>query len=257
MPNSIATIGGGAFRDCKSLQSIDIPNSVTTIEEDAFYACESLQSIDIPNSVTTIGNCAFCGCSSLLSIDIPNSVTSIGRGVFCDCKSLLNIDISGNVISLVISIENNDFCGCESLQNINVIGDSPYYTSIDGILFSKDESAIIKFPEGKRLTEYKIPNNVIVIWEYAFRNCIFLQSIDIPNNTTRIGEYAFENCTALQHIHMHHKNIKDYFIYIEYNVFHGINFDECTLYVPSGSRWAYRHHPVFEEFKNIVTVKEL
>lgn len=219
--------------------------------------CKSLQITNISNNVTIIKKYAFYGCKSLQSINIPNSVTTIEEHAFYACKSLLNIDISGNVISLVISIENNDFCGCESLQNINVIGDSPYYTSIDGILFSKDESAIIKFPEGKRLTEYKIPNNVIVIWEYAFKTCIFLQSIDIPNNTTRIGEYAFENCTALQHIHMHHKNIKDYFIYIEYNVFHGINFDECTLYVPSGSRWAYRHHPVFEEFKNIVTVKEL
>ena len=155
----------------------------------------------------------------------------------------LSIDsLGGDILAVNVYVEvaTPEFdvvsTGGESLQNINVIGDSPYYTSIDGILFSKDESAIIKFPEGKRLTEYKIPNNVIEIWEYAFRNCIFLQSIDIPNNTTRIGEYAFENCTALQHIHMHHKNIKDYFIYIEYNVFHGINFDECTLYVPSGSR---------------------
>lgn len=39
-------------------------------------------------------------------------------------------------------------------------------------------------------------------------------------------------------------NIKD-------NVFDGINFDECTLYIPSGTRWAYRHHPVFSKFKNI------
>ena len=30
-------------------------------------------------------------------------------------------------------------------------------------------------------------------------------------------------------------------------------FDTCTLYVPSGTRWAYRHHPVFGKFKNIVT----
>ena len=30
-------------------------------------------------------------------------------------------------------------------------------------------------------------------------------------------------------------------------------FDECVLHIPSGTRWSYRHHPIFGEFKNIVT----
>ena len=40
-------------------------------------------------------------------------------------------------------------------------------------------------------------------------------------------------------------------VVIEDYVFDGINVDECTLYIPSGTRWAYRHHPVFGKFKNI------
>ena len=59
-----------------------IPNSVTTIGEGAFSGCESLTSINIPNRVTTIGNYAFCGCTSLTSINIPNSVTTIGNSAF-------------------------------------------------------------------------------------------------------------------------------------------------------------------------------
>ncbi len=39
IPNSVTTIGEGAFRDCDSLTSINIPNSVTTIEDRAFYGC--------------------------------------------------------------------------------------------------------------------------------------------------------------------------------------------------------------------------
>jgi hypothetical protein len=30
-------------------------------------------------------------------------------------------------------------------------------------------------------------------------------------------------------------------------------YENCTLHVPVGTRWAYRHHPVFRQFKNIVT----
>ena len=42
IPNSVTTIGEGAFRDCDSLTSINIPNSVTTIEDRAFYGCTQL-----------------------------------------------------------------------------------------------------------------------------------------------------------------------------------------------------------------------
>ncbi|MBR2976412.1 MAG: leucine-rich repeat domain-containing protein, partial [Alistipes sp.] len=45
-----------------------IPDSVTTIGDGAFYGCRSLTSVTIPDSVTTIGDAAFCYCSSLTSV---------------------------------------------------------------------------------------------------------------------------------------------------------------------------------------------
>ena len=62
IPNSVTTIGEGAFNGCYSLTSINIPNSVTTIGKLAFNGCYSLTNINIPNSVITIGNSAFDGC---------------------------------------------------------------------------------------------------------------------------------------------------------------------------------------------------
>ena len=85
IPNSVTTIGEGAFNGCHFLTSIKIPNSVTTIGEGAFNGCYSLTSINIPNSVTTIGKLAFNGCYSLTNINIPNSVTTIENRVFIDC----------------------------------------------------------------------------------------------------------------------------------------------------------------------------
>ncbi len=59
-----------------------IPNSVTSIGAGAFQGCNSLTSITIPSSVTSIGNSAFANCQGLTSITIPSSVTSIGANAF-------------------------------------------------------------------------------------------------------------------------------------------------------------------------------
>lgn len=85
IPNSVTTIGSGAFSGCTSLTSITIPNSVTSIGGYAFYECSSLTSVTIPNSVISIGWSAFQSCDSLSSVTIPNSVTSIGYNAFNGC----------------------------------------------------------------------------------------------------------------------------------------------------------------------------
>ena len=82
IPNSVTSIGDGAFYEHVSLTSITIPNSVTSIGDAAFSGCSSLTSITIPNSVTSIGEHAFRSCSSLTSVTIPDSVTSIGQSTF-------------------------------------------------------------------------------------------------------------------------------------------------------------------------------
>ena len=68
-----------------------IPNSVTSIGNGAFYICLKLTSVTIPNSVTSIGDSAFYSCWGLTSVTIPNSVTSIGDGAFDYCLMLRNL----------------------------------------------------------------------------------------------------------------------------------------------------------------------
>ena len=70
IPNTVKSIGKGAFYHCIGLDSISIPNSVTSIGYSAFYHCVNLTSINIPNSVTSIGNAAFHLCNSLTDINI-------------------------------------------------------------------------------------------------------------------------------------------------------------------------------------------
>ena len=157
IPNSVTTIGEGAFCECDSLTSINIPNSVTTIGSAAFGGCDSLTSINIPNSVTTIGDSAFSGCNSLTSINIPNSVTTIDSSAFKECSSLTSINIPNSVTT----IKNSAFKECSSLTSIN------------------------------------IPNSVTTIGEDTFSSCSSLTSINIPNSVTTIGRGAFWYCCDL------------------------------------------------------------
>jgi hypothetical protein len=81
-------------------QNTTIPNSVTSIGKGAFYECTSLTSVTIPNSVTNIGQSAFRGCTSLESIKIPKSVKYIGYWAFANCKQLKKVTIRHNFIGI-------------------------------------------------------------------------------------------------------------------------------------------------------------
>ena len=85
IPNSVTTIGRGAFEYCRSLTNINIPNSVTTIGEYAFDGCKSLVNINIPNSVTTIEDGAFYGCENLPSHIKSDIIQRFGEEVFAGC----------------------------------------------------------------------------------------------------------------------------------------------------------------------------
>lgn len=108
IPNSVASIGDGAFWSCTRLITITIPESVTSIGDDAFCHCESLKSITIPEGVTSIGNSTFFYCNGLTSITIPESVTSIGNYAFKTCESLTSITIPNSVTSIGMSAF--DYC---------------------------------------------------------------------------------------------------------------------------------------------------
>jgi hypothetical protein len=97
IPNSVTTIGNGAFYYCRAMTSITIPDSVTTIGSVSFYNCDSLPSVTIGNNVTSIGSNAFIECDVLASVTFGKSVTTIGGNSFQYCVSLISITFLGLV----------------------------------------------------------------------------------------------------------------------------------------------------------------
>lgn len=94
IPESVTTIGMGAFQRCSGLTSITLPNSLETIGDGAFQSCSGLTSIVIPNSVKTIGGSVFSFCSNLTDVTIGNSVTDIYDMAFYNCRALKRLYVS-------------------------------------------------------------------------------------------------------------------------------------------------------------------
>lgn len=196
IPDSITNVEGSAFQNCEALNSITIPDSITSISDDMFFACNSLTEITIPDSVTSIGNRAFSNCASLASVTIPASVTSIGGGAFYTCPSLTEIYIP----SSVSSIERSAFKNCQSLTGINVDSGNQYYSSVEGVLFDKQQTTLITYSKGMTKESYAIPEGVTRIENDAFDYCTKLHEITIPDSVTYIGDYAFYYCYNLTEI---------------------------------------------------------
>lgn len=131
------------------------------------------------------------------SVVIPDSinglpVTGVGNATFYQCASLTNVTIGTNITS----IAGQAFVGCPNLLTITVDAGNPVYSSLDGVLFNKNRSALLYFPGG-RSGSYTIPDGVTSIPSYAFQACPNLTRLTVPGSVTSIGTLAFNADPAL------------------------------------------------------------
>ena len=155
-----------------------------------------IKMVAINGGITSIGKYAFHGCENLTEIKISESVMCIEDGAFFDCDNLMSIEIP----NIVESIGNNAFKSCDKLKQFEVSDENTTYCDVEGVLYTKDERKIIKYPEGKKETAYNIPSSVTIIGSSAFCDCTSLEKIKIPSSVVWIANSAFIGCTGLKSI---------------------------------------------------------
>lgn len=206
---AVTSIRDWAFFSCTSLISVTIPNSITNIEDYVFDSCTNLKEINVSKNneyYSSINGILFNEDKTILvkfpagktdtEYSVPNCVTSIGERAFEYCTNLEKIIISDSVIS----IGYDTFKNCTSLKEMNVNKNNKNYSSVNGVLFNKDKTILVKFPTGKSDIEYIIPDSVTNIGIGAFEYCISLEKITIGNSVTGIGNCAFSDCTNLNNV---------------------------------------------------------
>lgn len=119
-----------------------------------------------------------------------------GAMFFQDRAGITSVVIPSSVISIGESI----FSGCTSLAKITVSPDNKNYSSVDGVLFNKDMTILIRYPEGAADSSYVVPNSVVEIYSNAFIGCNSIKSITLSKGLKKIYDGTFANLTNLESV---------------------------------------------------------
>lgn len=228
----VVEIGFEALKDSKELISLKLPNSLKKIRSRAFENCTNLQSIVLPSSLESIETLAFLKCTNLPSIHLPKNLIDLGDYAFALCQSL---------------------------SSITVDEESVIFSSLDGVLYNKDLSCVIKVPQSK--TEYVFPESVKEITSSSFQYCNHLTSLDIPESVTKIPNESFYNCSSLKRIYIN-KNIDfiGFRAFAECASLSEISVDQGNMYFTTVDEILYNYDKTLLKFcppnKTSVTIEK-
>lgn len=232
-------IGSLAFKDCSSLESIDLSNAeITEIPVRAFENCTSLKSIKLPSTVTKIADNAFAGCSNLEEIKGLEQckISELSATAFDGCVRLKDINLSNATIATipdqifsgmrglisatvpktVTSIGTEVFYACKNLEMINglsdcditKIGEKAFYNcwSLKEADLSGSSLTVLPasaFKGDTALLSVKMPESLNEIGNEAFYGCSAMKKLDLNNTRlTTIGNSALSDMTSLMYINL-------------------------------------------------------
>ena len=198
------------------LESIVFPKGVEKIGDDTscFSESGSLKHIILPDGLKTIGGIQ--SCPNLTELILPDSMENIISFAFCGCESITSIRIPASVKTF----DGSCFAGCR-IKGYEMDAGNPYYTVVDGVIYSKDLSTLVAFPSDypnkhfnvpsttriiafgafmdSKIESISLPDGLLAIKGWAFQgSCI--KSISIPDSVKEVGELAFRFCERLEHI---------------------------------------------------------
>ena len=221
MPSSMESLEKGSYCDCSSLSVVNLNDGLKYIGEGSFANCSSLENIDIPESVEKFGNSAFHKCTSLLSVKIPalveylpvelfNSCSSLetvvfqeglkgmGNSVFNECINIKSISLPSTFKSFGMWV----FWDCLSVESFSVPENNPYFTSKDGILYTKDMKTLVQYPAGSTAKELNVLDGVEVLGFASCEGAYNLEKVTIPSSVRMLDGASLYKCDNLKEIQL-------------------------------------------------------
>ena len=166
IPETVTSIGEGAFADLEGLKTIIIPGTVKEIKMNAFRGNKDLETVIMEEGVESIGVSAFQGCANLKNVTMPQSLKDIKDQAFYADPNLKQITVPSGV------------------------------KTVGAYCFSGDTG----------LTKVIFENGVEELQNRVFEGCTELSQIEIPESIKSIKNAVFTGCINLETINIDSKN---------------------------------------------------
>ncbi len=226
LPSAITSLANNICKGCSALETIILPAGVSTISAYAFSDCTSLKSVVWPLQLTSIDDYAFFNCQSLPSVEFKSSVETIGAFAFAECMAFTSITIP----ETISYVGNSAFDNCNNIESMTAPFPTDYAAGVPFSYYFSNSSipSSLKHITISSINEQYLP-------DYAFLDCEHIEEIILPNGLLTIGAYTFKNCASLISL-----VIPDTVTSMGYGVLIGTNALE-NLTLPYAGRSPYRY----------------
>ena len=201
LPETVTTIGDGAFRECRGLCDVDLRSQVKSIPNNCFYNSYILQHVVLPDSLTSIGESSFRS-TRIDSLNLPSTLKTIGDYAFYDSWINYNrVEFPASLNSIGYEAfyyasfaEGIKFAGAVSIGAI-AFG----YAYIPGMLEIPTGSSINSYSFSKASLDSVSILGVINKSSYSHFEGSSVKYIELGTNEW-LGDRMFKDCSSLQTI---------------------------------------------------------
>ncbi|MBO4540655.1 MAG: leucine-rich repeat protein, partial [Bacilli bacterium] len=159
--------------------------------------------------------------------EVPEGVREIDPKAFYDA--------TGKMETIVLPKSLKNFPAFESkltfLRRIEVDPENPFYSSLDGILYDKERTAVLRVPMAYP-ERVQLPKSVEEIREFSFAFSTILKGIEFPASCKTIRAHAFFNARIMTKLILP-PSLK----YIEQYAFCGATLNRQPLFIPRTVSW--------------------
>lgn len=222
LPDTITSIGTGAFSSCENLRSVKLESkNLTSVGEDIFLDSDKWEGNSI-EGIVMFGSLLYKynadmeegtvvkpienkvdGEDESKHVYISNDVSLIASGAFANQPNLVSFELPDRFTS----VSNSLLQGCTGLRtfiahNITSVGTRAFSncTSLEEFDFSNVTAIGEEAFQGTAIRNVELNEEISILENGLFKNCTNLQNVKFNSNLTRIGNETFMNCSNLARI---------------------------------------------------------
>ncbi len=193
---TVVGIGAKAFSNATQLTGVTLPSQIRSIGSFAFEKCLNLESVVFSGSIKSLGEGIFFDCPSISQVSLGSDWLAINLKMFMWSNKLEVINI-GPKVSKIQNLKS-----LHSLKVINVDVNNPNFSTVNGMLYSKDRSTLLGCPRAYE-GALKVVEGCTSVYYGALIDCPYITSVELPSTLTRLSYLEFSRMSYLSTIFMH------------------------------------------------------